>query len=228
MQARKWLHACCHTPLHQRGQSLSAKENACEDTRDVCATGSPACCSRTCPLSLRKNMTREARCVTPRARSQTIKKRIRDIPDAFSTSQPNHCTCYLFITFAKNQSFILAPASNRTNNLHCSPFTISMCKGIILGFPSSMRAVSIELLTRFTAVKKQVLPSVRHLILHTSDNPCQRPGHVTLCGYVERQYKFALMFWSDVNQHVVEKCHFCGHHIKATHYLVVFRNVNRF
>ena len=29
------------------------------------------------------------------------------MPDAFSTTLPNHCTCYLFITFAKNQSFIL-------------------------------------------------------------------------------------------------------------------------
>ena len=35
------------------------QRNACEDARDVCATARPACCTKTCPLSLRKNMTRE-------------------------------------------------------------------------------------------------------------------------------------------------------------------------
>ena len=33
----------------------------------------------------------------------------------------------------------------------------------------------------------------------------QVPGRVTLCGYVERQDKFAFMFWSEVHQQVVEK-----------------------
>ena len=74
MLARKWLHACCHTPLHQCGQSFVFKRKACEDVRNLCATESPAC-------------------------------------------------------------------------------------------------------------------HVRVLILHTSEYPCQRRGHVTLCCYVERQYK---------------------------------------
>ena len=39
------------------------------------------------------------------------------------------------------------------------------------------------------------------------------PGHVTLCGYVERQYKFTLMFWSVVNQQVVENGTCTGIHI---------------
>ena len=35
------------------------RRNACEDARNLCATESPACCTKTCPLSLRQNMTRE-------------------------------------------------------------------------------------------------------------------------------------------------------------------------
>ena len=41
----------------------------------------------------------------------------------------------------------------------------------------------------------------------------QMPGLVTLCGHVERQYKFALMFWSEVNQQVVESGTFMGTHV---------------
>ena len=41
----------------------------------------------------------------------------------------------------------------------------------------------------------------------------QMSGHVTLCGYVEKQYKFALMFWSEVSQQVVESGTFMGTHI---------------
>ena len=53
--------------------------NACEDARNLCATGSPVCCTKTCPLTLCKNMTpkplsretSKARDVTLQARSQT-------------------------------------------------------------------------------------------------------------------------------------------------------------
>ena len=43
MLARKWLHACCHTPLHQCGQSFVFIRKTCEDVRNLCATESPAC-----------------------------------------------------------------------------------------------------------------------------------------------------------------------------------------
>ena len=41
--------------------------------------------------------------------------------------------------------------------------------------------------------------------LHENDcedtrDVCATGSPVTLCGYVERQYKFAFMFWSEVNQ----------------------------
>ena len=39
------------------------------------------------------------------------------------------------------------------------------------------------------------------------------PGHVASCGYHERQYKFTLMFWSEVNQQVVENGTCTGIHI---------------
>ena len=53
--------------------------NACEDARNLCATGSPVCCTQTFPLTLCKNMTpktlsretSKARDVTLQARSQT-------------------------------------------------------------------------------------------------------------------------------------------------------------
>ena len=30
------------------------------------------------------------------------------------------------------------------------------------------------------------------------------PVHVTLCGYLERQDKFSMIFWSEVNQQVIK------------------------
>ena len=47
-----------HTTARARSK-FRLQRNACEDARDVCATARPACCTKTCPLSLRKNMTRE-------------------------------------------------------------------------------------------------------------------------------------------------------------------------
>ena len=80
MPARKRQHACCHTPLHQCGQIFCLQGNACEDARNLCATGSPVCCTKTFPLTIRKNITpktlsREtsnARDVTLQARWQTL------------------------------------------------------------------------------------------------------------------------------------------------------------
>ena len=54
------------------------------------------------------------------------------------------------------------------------------------------------------------------------------PAAWPLCGYVERQCKFAFMIWKEAVHKVVEKCNFYAHPIKAAHYLVVFKNVNGF
>ena len=55
------------------------------------------------------------------------------------------------------------------------------------------------------------------------------PAAWPLCGYVERQYKFAFMFWTEVVPASGGKnVTFTAHPIKAAHHLVVFKNVNGF
>ena len=51
------------------------------------------------------------------------------------------------------------------------------------------------------------------------------PKHVASCGYVEMRDKLASMFSSEVNQQVVEKCHFYVHLLKATCCQVVAKTV---
>ena len=48
-------------------------------------------------------------------------KRIRDMPDAFSTCLPNHCTCNLFITFANSSPLSCASFEPNLYLALCAP-----------------------------------------------------------------------------------------------------------
>ena len=138
MPTKRWLHACCRTPLNQRGQSFVFN-------------------------GMRVRM--RAMCV-----------RLRVLLAA-----PRHVL---------------------------SPFLKRYVKIVWRDIPSTR--------SRYNHVRKQVskqwhLDHCASVQFHS--NVHQMPRHVTLCGYVERQEKFAFMFWSEVNQQVVESGTFMGTHV---------------
>ena len=104
----------------------------------MCATESPACCSRTCPITLRKNMT-------------PVNLVSRDIQST---------RCHATSTFAKQVSKQVAPGPL----CNCSAFIAMSTKCPTFG---------------------------------------TTPKHVASCGYVEKQDKFASIFWSDLHPHVM-------------------------